>query len=76
MLLVSDSEVRVKITEVDSDLSRNVKFYTALGSVEGSEVFLTNGVKLTPKLLKVWPNEGSIGSSYLFATVIGAGVNS
>ena len=51
MLSVSDSEVRVKITEVDSDLSRNVKFYTGLGSVEGSELFLTNGVKLTPKLL-------------------------
>jgi hypothetical protein len=51
VLSVSDSEVRVKITEVDSDLSRNVKFYTAVGSVDGSELFLKNGVKLNPKLL-------------------------
>ena len=51
MLSVSDTEVRVKLIEVESDLSRNIKFYTAFGSVEGSELFLTNGVKLTPKLL-------------------------
>jgi len=42
--------------------------------VEGSEVFLTQGIKVTPKLLDISPNIGSSGGSYIYARVIGVGV--
>ena len=73
---VADSEVSVKITRMDSSLSRNVKFYTPMGVVEGSEIFISDGLKISPKLMQITPNEGSSGGSYIYAIVIGAGVKS
>ena len=66
----------VKITEMDSSFSRNVKFYTSMGTVQGLEAFINNGLRVSPKLIQISPNEGSPGGSYVYATVLGAGVKS
>jgi hypothetical protein len=72
-LSVSSTEAKFKIIEMLDVSSKNISFYTQDGLPKDHSTIQTAGVTLTPKLVSISPNSGSISGTIIIANVEGVG---
>ena len=76
VLEASDTEVKVKITNILNTMTLNTKIYLPVGIPDGTtNLTITTGLTLDPQLLSVSPSVGSAGGSLITAVVKGVGIN-
>lgn len=67
IISVTNTEVKVKIIHMNSEFTRNVKFYLPVGTPSGTEIFQNIGITLEPKLVSLIPSTGSAAGSIIKA---------
>jgi hypothetical protein len=61
---------------MNSEFTRDVSFYLPIGTPNGTDIFMTNGLTIEPRLISVTPSVGSPAGSIIIAQVKGVGPNS
>lgn len=76
ILSASDTDIKVELTGLLGNLTRNVDLYLPLGIPDGMEDMLyTSGIQLSPIFTRFYPNSGSPQGTLITAQVRGVGVN-
>ena len=55
VLTVNDTIITVQIVQTLNDTTANIDFYLPIGTPDGEEIFIPNGISLTPVMLSISP---------------------
>ena len=76
VLTVNDTIITLQIVQTLNDTTANIDFYLPIGTPDGEEVFIPNGISLTPMMLSISPLTTSPAGSIIVASVKGVAPHS